>query len=388
MISPRLPVILIAAVLLCVGCVSAYTTTDSVAAASNVQISNVTYDPGAFFAGDHGTVTFAVTNGNQYQSVVIDNAVFGDDNFQSTSGMYDTTSNIGPLQTRTYVFSILTDAAEGSYYPRFSLGFRDAGSVYYPALVYVDNTPLVITVQDKPDAFTIGKKSTISLQVANPRKARVKNAILTVSGDGADILPATKYIGDLATGASVPLEFTVTPYQETTLNITLNYDNGDNPHSVSTALPVVFTHDKTQADPVMSNIVVTNVGGIYHVTGDVTNAGLSTANAVTVSSLSPATPADPYRSYVIGALKPDDFGSFEVTFTAGNETRVPIEMTFKDDDGNIISAKESVNLPASFSFREAGSSGSSTPVVPLAIVVIALVAFVGYWVVYIRNHKE
>lgn len=385
MISSRFAFVLFAAVLLCVGCVSAYTTTDSVAAAGNVVISNVSYDPGAFFTGDHGTVTFAVTNGNRNQSVVINTAMFGDDNFQRTNGIYDTTSNIGPLQTRTYVFSIRTDAPEGEYYPRFSLGFRDAGSVYYPALVYVDNRPLVITVQDKPDAFTLGKKSTISLQVANPRKAGVKNAILTVSGDGADILPSTRYIGDITPGMSIPLEFTVTPYQETSLNITLSYDNGDNPHSVSTTLPVRFTHDKTQADPVMSNIEVTNVGGIYHVTGDVTNAGLSTANAVTVSALSPGIPTDPYRSYVIGALKPDDFGSFEVTFTANNQTSVPIEMTFKDNDGNILGAKESVELPA-YIPREAGSG--SVPVVPLAIAVIALVAFVGYWVVTLKNRKE
>ncbi|MDD1702497.1 MAG: hypothetical protein LUQ31_05920 [Methanoregula sp.] len=373
------------AFLLCIAGVSAYTTSDSTAAAGNVYISNVTYDPGAFFTGDSGTVTISVTNGNRNQSVAIEHALFSDSNFRLTSGEYDTTSNIGPLQTRTYVFSLVTDAPEGAYYPRFSLGFRDAGSVYYPALVWVDNSPLVLTVQDKPDAFTVGTKSNISLQVANPRKAGVKNVILNISGQDADIIPSTQYIGSLENGASVPVNFYVTPYRETTLNITLSYDNGDNHHAVTLPFPVVFSPDKTDADPVMSNVVITNVGGVYHVTGDVTNAGLSTANAVTVTALSPAKPCDPYRSYVIGALKPDDFGSFEVTFSAQNQTRVPIQMSYKDSDGNIISSKEMVNLPV-FAARAAESGSSS--VLPLVVVILAIVAFVAYWVLYLRKYRE
>ena len=35
-----------------IGGVSAYTTADSLAAAGNVYVSGVTYDPGAFFTGD------------------------------------------------------------------------------------------------------------------------------------------------------------------------------------------------------------------------------------------------------------------------------------------------------------------------------------------------
>ena len=60
---------------------------------------------------------------------------------------------------------------------------------------------------------------------------------------------------------------------------------------------------------------VKNDGTVYHITGDVNNAGLETANTVMVTSLS-LQPQDPYKTYVVGALKPDDFGGFEVTFSA------------------------------------------------------------------------
>jgi len=369
-----------------IGGVSAYTTADSLAAAGNVYVSGVTYDPGAFFTGDKGTVSISVTNGNRNQSVVIDHATFGDEDIRLTSTTYDTPSNIGPLQTRDYTFSIAADVPDGHYYPRLSLSYRDAGSLYYPAAVWVDSTPLVLAVQDIPDSFTAGKKSTIALQIANPRKAPVKNVFLNISGTDADILPASTYIGPLAAGESRLVNFTVTPNTETALNVTLRYDNGDNHHSAGLQIPVRFTPDKKDAAPVMSNLEVKNTAGAFEVTGDITNAGLSTANAVTVTSLSPAMPTDPYRSYVIGALKPDDFGSFDVTFNAPNQTEVPLMVSYKDSDGNLFTSTQNVTLPRFAAQDRQAGSGSS--LLPQAIGLLALLAFVGGWVVYLKRRKE
>jgi len=368
-----------------IGSVSAYTTADSLAAAGNVYVSEVTYDPGAFFTGDKGTVSISVTNGNRNQSVVIDHATFGDDDIKLMGDPYDVASNIGPLQTRDYTFSIAADVPDGHYYPRLSLSYRDAGSLYYPAAVWVDNTPLVLAVIDSPDSYTSGKKSTIALQIANPRKAAVKNAVLDISGANADILPASTYIGSLPAGANTLVNFSVTPNAETTLNVTLHYDNGDNHHSVSRQIPIQFSPDKKDATPIVSNLEVKNTGGVFEVTGDITNAGLSTANAVTVTSLPPAEPADPYRSYVIGALKPDDFGSFTVTFNAQNQTEVPLKVSFKDNDGNIITSTQNVTLPR-FAAQEKSGSGSS--LLPQVVGILALIVFAGGWVFYLKKHKE
>jgi hypothetical protein len=182
--------------------------------------------------------------------------------------------------------------------------------------------------------------------------------------------------------------FDVTPTTETVLDLALNYDNGDNHHSVSRTLPVTFGTDKKQATPLISNIEVKLTGGVYHVTGDVTNAGLTTANGVTVAALSPAVPQDPYRSYVIGALKPDDFGSFEVTFTAPNTTvSVPVQVSYKDSDGNIFSSSHKVTLPRS-GLQGQQSKSSGPPTLLLAAGLIALAVFAGGWMLYLRKYKE
>ena len=369
------------------GVTLAYATPESIVAAGKVYISNAVYDPEAFFTGDTGTVTIYVTNGNSNQSIVVNHATIGDKNIRLISNPYDTSANIGPLQTQTFIFSVATDALEGTYYPTFSLSFRDADSLYYRAMAKVDNTPLELTIINQPDAFTQGAKKTIYMQVANPRNNNVRNVALEVNGDGITAAPETTFIGDLAAGIKVPVNFTITPEKETTVLLTLTYDNGDNPHDVTMEIPVTFGVDKKQANPVMSNVQIKTDTGIYHVTGDVNNAGLETANTVMVTSLAPAVPQDPYKIYVVGALKPDDFGSFEVTFTADpGTTSVPIQLSFKDTDGNIYNTVSDVKI--SSSGLSTAETNSSSNMLPVAAAIVIVLIFVGGWVYYLRRNKK
>lgn len=371
------------------GIASAYATPESIVAAGKVYVSNTAYDPGAFFTGDTGTVTIYVTNGNSNQSIVVNHATIGDKDIRLTSSPYDSSANIGPLQTQTFIFTVATDAFEGTYYPTFSLSFRDADSLYYRAVVKVDNTPLELTVLDKPDAFTQGAKKTIYMQVANPRNYNVRNVALEVTGDGISPAPEKMFIGDLAAGVKAPVNFTITPEKATTALITLTYDNGDNPHKVTMEIPVTFGVDKKQANPVMSNVQVKTEAGIYHVTGDVNNAGLETANTVMVTSLAPAVPQDPYKTYVVGALKPDDFGSFEVTFTAGpGNTSIPIQLSYKDADGNIYNTVQDVQISSSGLSTSTETNGSSSNMLPIAAAIVIVLIFVGGWVYYLRRNKK
>jgi hypothetical protein len=364
--------------------VTAFQTPESIIAAGNVFVSNVTYDPGSFFTGDSGTVMVFVTNGNSDQSVVVNHATIGDTNIRLVSTPYDSSANIGPLQKQSFTFSVVADALDGTYYPTFSLSFRDADSLYYRALIQVDNTPLELTIVDKPDAFTKGKKKTIAVQVSNPRKDEVRNVMLDVSGMGITASPAELFVGDLASGARIPLNFTVTPDQETNLILTVTYNNGNNPHKVTVDLPVTFGIDKMQANPVVSNILISSSAGIYHITGDVNNAGLETANTVTVTSLSPAVPEDPYKTYVVGALKPDDFGSFEVTFSS-SATSVPLQLSYKDADGNLYTSLQDVKISGVVANSQA--SGGSNLLVPIIAVVIVCVC-IGGWYFYVRRNKK
>jgi hypothetical protein len=368
-----------------IGAVSALQTPESLVA-GNVYVSNITLDPGTFFSDDTGTVMVYVTNSNTDVSVVVNHARFGDQNIRLTSNPYDSSANIGPLQEQPFTFSVIADASEGTYFPTFSLSFRDADSLYYRATVQVDNTPLTLTVVQKPDAFTQGKKRNIFVQIANPRKNEVRNVILDVSGGGITATPAKTFIGNLAPGAKIPVNFTIIPDQETNLILTVSYNNGNNLHKVTLDLPIVFGIDKMQADPVVSNVLVKYEGGIYHITGDVNNAGLETANTVMVTTLSPAIPQDPYKTYVVGALKPDDFGSFEVTFSAYNATSIPLQLSYKDADGNLYTSLQDVKISSIGSSSNA--SGGSNLLFPVIAIVIVLGACIGGWYFYMRRNKK
>ena len=369
-----------------IGTVTAFQTPESIVAAGNVYVSNVTYDPGSFFTNDAGTVTVYVTNGNSDQSVVVNHVTIGDKNIRLMSTPYDSSANIGPLQSKSFVFSVVADAPDGTYYPTFSLSFRDADSLYSRATVQVDNTPLELTIVDKPDAFSLSKKKTIFMQVANPRNSDLRNVVLEVSGTGITATPSKTFIGNLASGAKIPVNVTVTPDQETSLILTVSYYNGNNPQKVRMDLPITFGIDKKQANPVISNVQVKSESGIYHITGDVNNAGLETANTVMVTSLSPAVPQDPYKTYVVGALKPDDFGSFEVTFSTNSTSSIPIQLSYKDTDGNQYNSVQDVKISA-----PATNSQNSIPsnlLFPIIAVVIVVGACIGGWYFYVRRNKK
>jgi hypothetical protein len=369
-----------------VGIVAGLATSESIMAADKVYVSSATYDPEVFFSGDTGTLTIAVTNGNTDMGVAVNHAQISGDTIKSTSQPYDSSSNLGPGQTQSFPFSITANGLDGIYYPTFSLSFRDADSLYYRAKVKIDNTPIIVTILDRPDTFSQGKKKTIYAQVANPRGNKVKNVKLGISGTGITATPSEVFVGDINSGAKIPVNFSVTADQPTVLRLTLDYDNGDNPHSVTTDLPIPFGVDKKQANPVISNVQVKSDSGIYHITGDVNNAGLETANTVMVTVLSPAVPQDPYKTYVVGALKPDDFGSFEVTFSANSTSSIPIQLSYKDTDGNLYTSLQDVKISAAT--MNSQDSGVSNILFPIIAVVIVVGVCIGGWYFYVRRNKK
>jgi hypothetical protein len=107
-----------------------------------------------------------------------------------------------------------------------------------------------------------------------------------------------------------------------------------------------------------------------------------------VTVRAPAVPQDPYKTYVVGALKPDDFGSFEVTFTAGSgTTSVPVELSYKDTDGNIYTSVQDVKISSSGLSTSTETNGSSN-MLPVAAAIVIVLIFVGGWVYYLRRNKK
>lgn len=384
-VSGFLILLLIAA---CIAPVGAFSTPESIVAAGKVYVSNASFDPGTFISGDTGIASYTVTNANTDVGIVVNHATLGDPSgkIRVLAGTHQSSAQIGPGKSHTFTFTITASGSDSYCYPVFSLSFRDADSLFAREMLQIDNTPLLLTVKDKPDAYTAGKKKTIKLEVSNPRNNAVKNVIVRFASDGADFTPSQVYIGTVGSHQTVPVEFSITPTKEEPVQLTLDYYNGDNPHSVTMELPVVFGIDKKAAEPVMSNVQVTSMAGTWHVTGDVNNAGLETANTVMVTALSPAVPQDPYKVYVVGALKPDDFGSFEITFTAEDAETVPVKLTYKDDEGNVYESTRDVRISAPGLNVDTGSGGF--PVVPVAAGVVILLVFIGGWAYYLQRNKK
>ena len=204
----------------------------------NVYVSSATYDPPVFFTDDIGTVTFEVTNGNIDQGITVNHATFGDNDIKLTSNTYDSSSLIGAGKSRNFTFSVIATNVDGIYYPQFSVSFYGANGIWGKEPVKIDNTPLIILVTSKPDAFTAGQKETISIQVSNPRENELKNAMLYVSGENTETSPATIFLGKIGFGESITTDVSITPTQYTDLEIAVEYKNGDNSHWESIILPV------------------------------------------------------------------------------------------------------------------------------------------------------
>lgn len=340
------------------------------AAAAQVTVTNVSIDPEIFFEDDIGIVTVEITN-NGVESVAIRRATLYAGDVTVLSQPYDTTTVIGGGNRMKFSFTIQANVLPGIYYPFFSLDFRDAGYLRYPIQIRVDNQPLTIAVLDKPDVFSEGRKDRIDILVGNPRDNPVSGTVVHFYGESLDPTPSSYFIGNLNPDQSQRVAVNITPRQPTDLKIVVEYKNGVNDHADSLVLPVNFGESKTEANPVLTNLVVEYESGHYVLTGDVYNAGLEIANSVVLTTGSGAVPIDPYRNYVVGSLEPDDFSSFELTFTAENVTEVPVTIEYRDLDGNPYERVSVVSIPP-----KSSTTGQGTGLALPVIVIIAISAAV------------
>lgn len=361
---------------------------DSLTIEGQLGVTDVVIDPGVFMYGDSGTIKVTVTNTGT-TSVAIARAklysndldVIGDENYGSVG-------SIGPGNSLQFTFTVIADAADGIYYPLFYLDLRDASSLRYRVPVKVENTGLSVSVTDRPDAFTSGKKEDVTIMVGNPRENTVNGVVIIPAMKGYETTETSHFIGMLDADQASEATFAVTPYEETPMEFTVQYRNGMNDHEVTIAVPVTFGIDRKQAETILNNIVVTAEGDHYVVTGDVTNAGLEDAKSVVVTTGSPAKPVDPYRSYVVGALEPDDFASFEVTFSAEPGTEdIQLITDYKDKDGNLYSSQITLPLEsAAVSDKKSPVAGDDLPIVWIVVVLICAAVIAG--VIYYSWKKK
>ncbi|KQC11392.1 MAG: hypothetical protein APR55_07745 [Methanolinea sp. SDB] len=309
----------------------------SVAAEANVAVTDIQIVPEVLMQDDSGTVRIGITNSGSEPVSISRAEILSADlkviNYQT----YDSVGSLGPGNSMEFTFQIQAGTKDGMYFPMFYLDFTNAGSLRYPIPVKVDDTPILITVIDAPDSFSPDAEEEITLSVSNPREDVIHGVTVTPSGEGITTTQSGIFIGTLEPDQEKTVVFDVTAVKPTTLSFDVSYRNGANQHHSTLALPVTIGDRKVAAELVVNNVEVTQAGSSMTIGGDVTNAGLKDAKSVIVTVGSPAEAVDPNPVYVIGALEPDDFSSFEVTCTIRDtSSSIPLIIEYRNEDGKIF----------------------------------------------------
>lgn len=381
--------------------------TDPLDAAALVYVSGYDITPEIFYPGETGTVTIYVTNAaNTSVSVSQPNLI--EPNIRVINqGAFATATSIGPGETMEYNFVITAGSSDGTCFPLFttSTTVYGAKAIHSQIRLKIDSTAVRTSISVKPDTFSLSTKDRVNVSVVNPRSGDITNVLIVPHTNGATVSPDEFYVGTLKAGSSVQVPFAITPEKATDVTFQVSYNNGDNKHTADLVLPLNLGDNKMGAQMVVNNIESTSSGSTVTLKGDVTNNGLTDARSVLVTTGSPATPVNPNPVYAIGNLAPDDFSSFEVTYTQKTPGTVPVVVEYKDADGNTFTQRFTYDsntngadpgTAGSAGVSSGASSGTTTnrrggmfgsfgsglnqvPVIPIAVGLVALIALVIAW---------
>jgi hypothetical protein len=339
---------------------SGSTSTSSQDASSLVYVSSTNIDPAVFYPYEQGTITITLMNAGTSSVGLSHPDILSNKIHVINTDTWSTMSFIGPGSPLTFTFLVTADPPDGTYFPLFTVGTQDGGSIHYPLTVKVDSRDIRASISEKPDNFSLSKTDTVNLSIINPRDGIINNVLVTPSGTGVDMSPSEKYIGSLNGGSSVDIPFSITPHQQSDLTFHISYQNGDNEHTQDFVLPLNIGEDKTAAVPVINNVAITSLGTFYKLTGDVNNAGVTDAKAMVLTVGAPAKAVEPYAQYSIGSLASDDFSSFDLTFSSNDLSSVPVVISWKDANGNSFSVTKHLDLQSSSSSGTSSSSARSS----------------------------
>lgn len=346
------------------------------AADFQVMVVETSIDPPVLMSDDTGIIKIRVVN-NGDSGVSVNRATLFGGEFSVTSDPYPTVGWIGAGNYMDFTYTVTAEGKAGIYYPRFVLEYSDGTTLRYAIPVQVDTTDLTVALVEQPDYVAIGKTTEYRLLIANPRPNAVESVLVIPEGTGLEATPSRQFIGNLGSNEEVEVSFNITPERITQVKFRVVYKNGINPHDSILTLPILPTENKKGANPLISNVQVSQEGGVYRITGDVSNAGLRSAKSVVIRTEAPAIPADPFKIYVVGSLEPDDFSSFEVSFKLPSSSSVPLIVEYKDDDGNKLFSQTDVDVDVS----PLSDQTTSLPVIG-TILVWLLVLVIGAAIIY------
>lgn len=368
----QIPFLLV--LLLLVGSVAAQSVEVQKAA---IMITSYQVSPEVLMPNDIGTITVTVKNMDPLESVKLKEASILERELKVLSSPYYNIGRLGPGESIELAFTIQAGYSEGIFYPRVMVEAEGAEMIRYQIPVKVDSTMLTLGVHKRPDELYQGERATIELVVGNPRSNALTSVVIRV--DANDVVPSEVFLGSLASGESKNAAFNFTPEMlgADSLNFAVAFKNGDNPHTATFQVPLTVTESKKSPELILTGIEVESTAGVgeYKITGDINNAGLEAARSVVlkIDEAAGVEPRDPYKSYFVGLLSPDDFSSFELDVKVeGNITAVPLLIEYKDGDGDLFFMTDYVSVD-----HQPTASSGEFPVSLIAVFALLAVVICG-----------
>ncbi len=344
----------------------------SAGAANQVMVSNTSIDPPVLMPGDTGIITIKVIN-NGESGIMINRALLLGGSLTVTTDPYPTVGWLGAGNSMDFTFSVVAGTEKGLFYPRFVMEYTDGSTLRYAIPVQVDNTELTLGLVENPDFVAVGATTQYTLMVSNPRPNGVYGVQVFPEGAGFEATPTSQFIGYLGSDMEKSVTFNITLDRISTAQFRTVYRNGINEHVAFLNVPLLPSENKRAAEPLISNIQVSQDGGVYRISGDISNAGLKSAKSVVIRTDTPAIGKDPYKVYVVGSLDPDDFSSFEITFDLPRSGNVPLIVEYKDDDGNRYLSQSYVEVTVA----PLSDDSSSIPKLGALLVWLLVIAIAG-----------
>lgn len=350
---------------------------------STFVIKDFSMYPTSLMSGDSGIVTVTIQNtGTTFIPV---NQIFIKDSEgikSSVTPYQNPIGGVGAGDTFTLSLPITSTGETGTFYPVLYVDFGGNNGNYlkYPFAVIVDDQSVVISITNRPDVFEPDTTHTVAFTIGNLRTNAIEAVEVTASGTGVTSKQTSVFLGTIDANKAASGNISVTTTSETKeVTFDVTYRNGASWHTESVTLPLESGISKTGAELIVNNLEVKNSGTYYTITGDVNNAGLTTAKALVVTTEG-VTKTGLYPSYVVGSMDEDGLSEFEVTFSNPVSDNVTLVFTYKDANGNVYTQKQTV--PITTAVTEAQTAGESSPVATVLIVIVILVILAGGFVAW------
>ena len=339
---------------------------------------SLTLTPSTLMPGETGQLVVVLQNTGETPLTIYKIAITDSwDVVSVTHPALKTLGSIGVGKSMTLTFPITANEKEGTFYPSLSVELSNNIQntfIKYPFAVTVDSKSVSLSVVERPEYFEPDTTQVVGLSIGNLRSNQIDSVTVTASGEGVSCEEGMVFAGTLTSGSSKDVFLTVITSDKTEeISLDVSYKNGANWHTESLIIPVEGGELKTGAELFINNVEVTTAVGYTTITGDVNNAGLSTAKGLVVT-LEGAEAVQPYPVFVIGSLDSDGLSEFELTFKEPESDNISLVFTYKDENGNTYVQKETAALSTSSSTSNSTSGGN--PILA-GIAVVLLILIVG-----------